>query len=53
MGDSSAVVVAFHLCRPYCINARRSPRENMNIWFSLNISQLWNGKPLSLCYLDH
>ena len=22
MGDSSAAVVAFHLCRPYFINAR-------------------------------
>ena len=38
MGDSSAAVVAFHLCRPYCINARRTPRENINVRFSLNIS---------------
>ena len=33
MGDSSAAVVAFHLCRPYCINARRLPRENINVSF--------------------
>ena len=27
MGDSSAAVVVFHLCRPYCINARLPPGE--------------------------
>ena len=53
MGDSSAVVVAFHLCRSYCINAWWSPRENINARFSLNISQLWGGRQLNLCYLDH
>ena len=40
MGDSNAAAVAFHLCWSYCINARRSPRENINVRFSLNISQL-------------
>ena len=34
MGNSSAAVVAFHLCRPYCINTRRSPGENINVRFS-------------------
>ena len=40
MGDSSAAAVAFHLCRSYCINAKGSPRENINVRFALNISQL-------------
>ena len=53
MGDNSAAVVAFHLCRSYCINARRSPRENIYVRFSFNISQLWGGKQLNSCYLDH
>ena len=33
MGDSSAAAVAFHLCRSCCINARRSPSENINVSF--------------------
>ena len=37
MDDSSAAGVAFHFWRPYCINARRSARENINVRFSLNI----------------
>ena len=49
MGDSSAVAVAFHLCRSYCINAMRSPRENINVRFSLNISQLWGGIQFNSC----
>ena len=53
MGDSSAAAVAFHLCRSYCINAWRSPSENINVRFSLNISQLWGGRQLKSCYLDH
>ena len=53
MGDSSAAAVAFHLCRSYCINARRSPRENINVRFSLNISQLLGGRQLNSCYSDH
>ena len=40
MGDSSAAAVAFHLCRAYCINERRTPRVNINVRFSLNISDL-------------
>ena len=40
MGDSSAAAVAFHLCQSYNINPKRSPRENINVRFSLNISQL-------------
>ena len=40
MGDSSSAVVAFNLCWSYCINARRPPRENSNVKFPLNISQL-------------
>ena len=52
MGDSSAAVATFHLCRSYCINARRSPGETINVRFSLNISQLKGGKQLNLCYVD-
>ena len=52
IGDSSATAVAFHLCRSY-INARRSPRENINVRFSLNISQLWGGRQLNSYHLDH
>ena len=36
MGDSSAAVVAFHLCRPYCINARWPPGKNFNVRLSIN-----------------
>ena len=35
MGDSSAAVVAFHLCRPYCINARWPPRKKSRWGFQL------------------
>ena len=31
MGDSSAVVVAFHLCQPYCIKARWPPGK-ISMW---------------------
>ena len=31
MGDSSAAVVAFHLCQPYCINARW-PLRKISMW---------------------
>ena len=42
MGDNSAAAVAFHLCRSYCINARRSPRENINVKFSFErIRFIW------------
>ena len=40
MGDSSSAVVAFHLLCKYCVNVRRSPRQNINVRFSFNISQL-------------
>ena len=49
MGDSSAAAVAFHLYLSYCINARWSPRENINVRFSLNISQLRGGRQLNSC----
>ena len=53
MGDSSAAVVAFHLCRPYCINARWPPRKNFNVRFSINNSKVCVDRQLNLCYLDH
>ena len=53
MGDSSAAVVAFHLCWPYCINARWPPGKNFNVRFSLNNSKVCVGRQLNLCYLDH
>ena len=40
MGDSSAAVVAFHLCRPYGINARWPPGKIFNVRFSINNSQV-------------
>ena len=36
MGDNSAAVVAFHLCRPYCINARWWPGKYFNARLSIN-----------------
>ena len=53
MGDSSAAVVAFHLCQPYCINARWSPGKNFNVRFSIDNSEVCVGRQLNLCYLDH
>ena len=53
MGDSSATVVAFHLCRPYCINARWPPRKKVNVRFSIKNSKVCADRQLNLCYLDH
>ena len=53
MGDSSAAVVAFYLCRPYCINARWPPGENVNVSFQINNSKVCFGRLSNLCYLDH
>ena len=53
MDDSSVAVVAFHLCQPYCINARWPPRKYFNVKFSINNSKVCVGRQLNLCYLDH
>ena len=53
MGDSSAAVVAFHLCQPFCINARWPLGKNFNVRFSIDNSKVCVGRQLNLCYLDH
>ena len=40
MDDSSAAVVAFHLCQPYCLNARWLPGKMFNMRFAINNSQV-------------
>ena len=52
MGDSSATIVAFHLCQPYCINAKWLPGKNFNVRFSINNSKVCVGRQLNSCYLD-
>ena len=53
MGDSSAAVVAFHRCQPYCINARWPPGKKINVRFSINNIKVCVDRQLNFCYLDH
>ena len=53
MGDSSAAVVAFHLCRPYCINTRWPSGKNFKVRFSINNSKVCVDRQSNLCYMDH
>ena len=53
MGDSGAAVVACHLCRPNCINARWPPGKSFNVRYPINNYKVGVGKQLNLCYLDH
>ena len=53
MGDSSAAVVAFHLCWLHCINGRWPPEKKFNVRFSINNSKVCVGRKLNSCYLYH
>ena len=50
MGDRSAAVVAFHLCQPYCINARWRLGKKFNVRFSIDNSKVCVGRQLIQCH---
>ena len=53
IGDSSAAVVAFHLCRPYCINTRQSPRGKNQCKVFIEYLTIMSGTQLNLYHLDN